>query len=169
MLFHALAHIELNAIDLAADLIVRFSRDGRLAPTDQLDFLRDWAVVLDDEARHFTMLESHLQSLGYSYGDVPAHDGLWQSAIDTRHDLLARLAIVPLVHEARGLDVTPATIQGLAIAGDQKGAEILRQILEDEISHVAAGWRWFCIVAERGGLRPEAAYRALVAMFMPGA
>jgi uncharacterized ferritin-like protein (DUF455 family) len=112
-LLHALAHIELNALDLAWDLIARFS-----GPDSKWDskwdlpraFFDDWVAVADDEARHFTLLTERLAALGAAYGDLPAHDGLWQAASDTRHDLLARLAVVPLVLEARGLDVTPAMI-----------------------------------------------------------
>ncbi len=135
-LLHALAHIELNAIDLAADIIVRFGKD---LPTD---FTTDWLSVLDDEARHFLMLDKRLRELDCHYGALPAHDGLWQAAFDTRYDLGARLAIVPLVHEARGLDVTPATVTRLEGNGDSASAALLTIIYDDEITHVKIGMRW---------------------------
>lgn len=137
-LLHALAHIELNAIDLAADILIRFAdRDPPRA------FLDDWARVLGEEAKHFLLLDDRLRELGSAYGDLPAHDGLWQAAQDTADDLLARLAIVPLVLEARGLDVTPAMIANLRKAGDNASAAVLEIVYRDEIGHVAIGRRWF--------------------------
>lgn len=156
-LLHAIAHIELNAIDLAWDLIARFS--GEDLPRA---FFDDWVAVADDEARHFTLLAERLAGLGAAYGDLPAHDGLWQAASDTRHDLLARLAVVPLVLEARGLDVTPAMIKRLEAVGDQASAGLLKVIYQDEIGHVAIGKRWFDFLAERRGLEPKAAWQGLV-------
>lgn len=142
-LLHALAHIELNAIDLAADIIVRF---GQAMPPE---FTTDWLSVLDDEARHFLMLADRLMALDTYYGAMPAHDGLWSAAYDTRHDLGARLAIVPLVHEARGLDVTPPTVARLEAHGDAASAALLTIIYNDEINHVKIGMRWlrhYCAV-----------------------
>ena len=110
-LLHALAHIELNAIDLACDIIARFCGFSDLPK----DFTRDWIRIAADEARHFTLLNSQLSNLGSTYGALPAHDGLWEAAADTAHDLLARLAIVPLVLEARGLDVTPTMAKKLTL------------------------------------------------------
>lgn len=156
-LLHAVAHIELNAIDLAWDLVARFP------DTDwPRDFYSDWVRVGDDEARHFTMLRERLQELGADYGDLPAHDGLWEAAHSTRHDPLARLAIVPMVFEARGLDVTPGMISRLERAGDEDSCRLLRLILQEEISHVAAGRRWFEWLCERRGLDPVATWRELV-------
>ena len=154
-LLHALAHIELNAIDLAADLIARFAAPE---PT----FADDWIRVLDEESRHFLLLAERLAALGASYGDLPAHDGLWQAAEATSQDLLARLAVVPLVLEARGLDVAPAMIEKLEGAGDQESAAVLRVIYRDEIGHVAIGRRWFEIEALRRGLAPRETWQALV-------
>ncbi len=162
-LLHALAHIELNAIDLAWDLIARFSGD-RLPRA----FYDDWVAVADDEARHFALLSRRLADLGAAYGDLPAHDGLWQAAGDTRHDLLARLAVVPLVLEARGLDVTPAMIAKLEAAGDRESAAVLRVVYRDEIGHVAAGKRWFDWACERAGRAPAETWRALVARHFKG-
>jgi uncharacterized ferritin-like protein (DUF455 family) len=157
-MLHALAHIELNAIDLAHDMIARFDHP-ELPP----DFARDWIKVAAEEASHFSMLCDRLLELGVVYGDFPAHDGLWQAAIETRHDVLARIAIVPLVLEARGLDVTPATIEAFAAMGDEGSAGILAAILRDEIAHVAIGMRWFLHVASRRALAPADTWRDLVA------
>jgi uncharacterized ferritin-like protein (DUF455 family) len=162
-LLHALAHIELNAIDLAWDLIARFgSSDLPHA------FFDDWVRVGDEEALHFTMLVARLKELGASYGDLPAHDGLWQSAEETAHDLLARLAIVPLVLEARGLDVSPATIADLRRSGDEDSARALDIIYRDEIGHVAAGKRWFDHVALSQGHDPATVWQYLVGKHFRG-
>jgi uncharacterized ferritin-like protein (DUF455 family) len=159
-LIHALAHIELNAIDLAWDLIARFA--GELGGADAHAFADDWVRVADEEARHFTLLAGRLGELGAAYGDLPAHDGLWQAAAETRHDLLARLALVPLVLEARGLDVTPGLCERLRGSGDEASARILDLIHDEEIGHVATGQRWFLEVCARRRLEPTAAYQALV-------
>ena len=137
-LLHALAHIELNAIDLAADILVRFPDAGM-----PMDFYNDWLTVLDEEAKHFQLLSARLGEIGAAYGDLPAHDGLWQAAQDTSDDLLARLAIVPLVLEARGLDVTPTMIKSLRNAKDDDSAAVLEAIYRDEIGHVGIGRKWF--------------------------
>ncbi|NQV54758.1 MAG: ferritin-like domain-containing protein [Rhodospirillales bacterium] len=154
---HAIAHIELNAIDLAWDIIARFSD-----PALPKAFYDDWVGVAEDEARHFSMLANCLTGRASCYGDLPAHDGLWEAASDTADDLLARLAIVPLVLEARGLDATPAAIQRLKSAGDEEAANILAQIGEEEIPHVAAGVRWFEYLCEQRGLEPKSTYQELV-------
>ena len=156
-LLHAVAHIELNAIDLAWDLIGRFTAQAWPA-----EFHADWLGVAEDEARHFAMLQARLTDLGARYGDLPAHDGLWRAALDTAHDPLARLAVVPLVLEARGLDVTPGMIKRLDAAGDKDSVAILRIVLADEITHVAAGRRWFSHLAEARGLDPATAFQDLV-------
>jgi uncharacterized ferritin-like protein (DUF455 family) len=152
-LLHALAHIELNAIDLAWDVIARFG-DAWLPR----DFFDDWIEVAAEEAAHFALLAARLAELGTEYGDLPAHDGLWEAAAATAHDLLARLAIVPLVLEARGLDVTPEMIARLERAGDHQSAAILARIYEDEIGHVAAGRRWFEFLCAARGLEPRTAF-----------
>jgi uncharacterized ferritin-like protein (DUF455 family) len=156
-LLHALAHIELNAIDLAWDLIARFASEDLPRA-----FFDDWVAVADEEATHHQLLSTRLSELGASYGDFPAHDGLWEAANETVRDLLARLAVVPLVLEARGLDVTPVMIARLETAGDARSAEILGMIYRDEIEHVAAGQRWFTWEAGRRGVDPLAAYHSLV-------
>lgn len=156
-LLHALAHIELNAIDLAWDLVIRFPDEA--VPRA---FHDDWVGVGDDEGRHFLALSARLGQLGAAYGDLPAHDGLWQAAAGTQEDLAARLAIVPLVLEARGLDVTPPMIESLRRAGDDPSADILQTILEDEIHHVAAGRRWFEHVCAGRGHEPVGTWQDLV-------
>lgn len=162
-LFHALAHIELNAIDLAWDMVARFAAADRPRA-----FFDDWVKVADDEARHFLLLLDLLKEFGAAYGDLPAHDGLWEAAADTAQDLLARLAVVPLVLEARGLDVTPAMIAKLERAGNETGSAALRIIYEDEITHVAAGKRWFDHFCRQGGLEPAEHWRRLVARHFKG-
>lgn len=155
-LIHALAHIEFVAIDLAIDLVGRF---GAAFPRD---FADDWLRVAAEEAMHFALLERHLHSLGTCYGALPAHDGLWEAAEATAHDPLARLAIVPMVLEARGLDVTPQTIDRFEAAGDARMVAILRRILGDEIRHVATGVNWFGRACANRGDSPASAWRALV-------
>ncbi len=168
-LLHALAHIELNAIDLAWDMVARFSgarEDGKALPRA---FFDDWVAVADDEARHFQMLAARLADFGAAYGDLPAHDGLWEAAGETAHDLMARLAVVPMVLEARGLDVTPGMITRLEGHGDADSVAVLRVIYEDEKDHVATGARWFAHVARARGLAPEDAWRDMVRTYFRGA
>ncbi len=165
-LLHALAHIELNAIDLACDLVARFSDDtGEALPRA---FAEDWIKVADEEGKHFLMLEARLAELGASYGDLPAHDGLWQAAEATAHDFAARLAIVPLVHEARGLDVTPQTVAALERAGDDVSARVLETIYRDEIGHVSAGVRWFAFAAKNRNTSPAELFDASVEAYHTG-
>jgi uncharacterized ferritin-like protein (DUF455 family) len=135
-LIHALTHIEANAINLALDAVWRF---GAMPER----FYLDWLQVAREEAQHFELLNDHLESIGFGYGDFPAHDGLWEMAERTRGDLLARLALVPRTLEARGLDATPAIRNKLVSVGDRQGAEILDIILRDEIGHVAIGNHWY--------------------------
>ena len=159
-LLHALSHIELNAIDLAWDIIARFSYlyrsdvQARDAVTNTnindgenfslpLAFYEDWLKVADDEAKHFLMLSTELEKFGKAYGDLPAHDGLWESAEKTANDFAARLAIVPMVLEARGLDVTPNMIELMKAQGDDDMAATLQIIYNDEVTHVQAGTVWF--------------------------
>ena len=163
-LLHSLAHIELNAIDLAFDLAGRFA--GEDLPRG---FFDDWVSVGDDEARHFTMLQARLATLGARYGDLPAHDGLWQAAEETRHDLMARLAVVPMVLEARGLDVTPAMIGRLRGAGDHESAHVLETIYTEEQAHVSAGGRWFAFLCAKHGEDAKASFHRLVRRHFRGA
>ncbi|GGD01692.1 ferritin-like domain-containing protein [Aquisalinus flavus] len=159
-LLHALTHIELNAIDLAFDMIARFGPD--VADDLRHEFITDWLTVGDDECRHFLMIADRLQGLGSSYGALPAHDGLWEAALKTADDVMARLAIAPLVLEARGLDVTPQMIDSLRHAGDATSAQLLSVIYEDEISHVAIGARWLKELCSRAGLDPRERFQDYV-------
>ncbi len=165
-LLHAVAHIELNAIDLATDMAGRFAHE---LPTSMRDaFVSDWISVADDEARHFVMVADRLEALGSAYGALPAHDGLWQAARRTRHDVLARLVIAPLVLEARGLDVTPNMINGLTRAGDIESANVLKQIHEEEIGHVAMGRKWLERLCARDDIDVAAHFAAMVEAHFPG-
>lgn len=154
-LIHALAHIEFNAINLALDAAWRFRGLPR-------DFYGDWLQVAADEARHFQLLRTHLRSLGFDYGDFPAHDGLWQMAEKTAHDPLVRMALVPRLMEARGLDVTPGLRMRLLGAGDEKAAALLEIIERDEIGHVAIGNRWYTHLCSARGLDPLATFLRLL-------
>ncbi|MCG8596176.1 MAG: ferritin-like domain-containing protein [Kiloniellales bacterium] len=166
-LLHALAHIELNAIDLAWDLIARFG-SGEGGSELPRAFFDDWCRVAADEARHFGLLSARLGELGAAYGDLPAHDGLWEAARATSGDLLARLAVVPLVLEARGLDVTPGMIDKLRRAGDPASAAILEVIYREEITHVAAGERWFAFLCRGQGASPGPTWEILVRRHFKG-
>lgn len=161
-LLHAVAHIEFNAIDLAFDMVARFG-DGM-----PREFLDDWICVGDDEARHFTLITNRLRALGADYGDLPAHDGLWQAAQDTAHDLAARLAVVPMVLEARGLDVTPAMIDRMARMGDTESADVLQTIYTEEVAHVAAGQRWFAHICGQKNRDEPSYFQELVGKHFKG-
>jgi uncharacterized ferritin-like protein (DUF455 family) len=155
-LWHSLAHIEFVAIDLALDMAGRFGGEmGR-------GFVDDFLSVAADEALHFALIERHLRTMGARYGDLPAHDGLWQAAHETRHDVAARLAVVPMVLEARGLDVTPGTRDRVLAMGDATGGRILQRVLSDEIRHVAAGTRHFIALCESRGMKPAIHWKTLV-------
>jgi uncharacterized ferritin-like protein (DUF455 family) len=161
-LLHAVAHIELNAIDLAWDIIARF------ASAQPRGFADAWLVVAEEEALHFRLLSERLAGYGAAYGDLPAHDGLWQAATVTAHDLLARLAVVPLVLEARGLDVTPAMIERFLGQGDTESADVLRRVYRDEIGHVATGRIWFETLCRERGLEPVVTWQHLVETHFKG-
>jgi len=156
-LLHAIAHIELNAVDLALDIVARFAS----APMPQ-SFFDGWMQVAFEEAKHFNLVRGRLQALGADYGDLPAHDGLWQAAHDTRNDLTARLAVVPLILEARGLDVTPSLLAKMREVGDLESAAVLEIIYEDEKKHVAIGAKWFRFICAREGKDAAATFRLLV-------
>lgn len=153
-LLHAIAHIEFNAVDLALDAVWRF-------PAMPPAFYADWAGVAREEAVHFRLLDAHLRTLGFRYGDFPAHGALWEMAERTRTDVLARMALVPRTLEARGLDASPAVKAKLVAAGDLDGAAIIDRILCDEIGHVAIGNRWFRRLCGERGLDALAAYADL--------
>jgi len=158
VLIHALAHIEFNAINLALDAIWRFANMPR-------EYYADWLQVAEEEALHFSLLNEHLQSLGYAYGDFPGHNSLWEMVAKTQGDVLARMALVPRTMEARGLDASPPLRAKLAQAGDMKAAAILDIILRDEIGHVGIGNRWYGWLCEQRGLEPVATYARLAAEY----
>ena len=159
---HAVLHIELNAIDLAWDILARF------ATNMPRGFCDDWSRIAAEEAKHFNLLNDCLNDLGYEYGDFPAHDGLWEAAAETAHDPAARLAIVPMVLEARGLDVTPQIVARMQKQGHDKIAAALQIIYEEEIGHVAAGCRWFAHLCAQRGLDPCDHFQALVRRHFKG-
>ena len=161
-MLHALAHIEFNAIDLAFDMAGRFGVGLPRA------FVDDWLAVGADEAMHFALLERRLRTLGAHYGALPAHDGLWEAAGATAHDLLARLALVPMVLEARGLDVTPALMAAFERAGDGRSAAILARIYRDEIRHVAVGTSWFKSICESRRFPAAEHWQALIRIHFKG-
>ncbi len=161
-LVHAVAHIEFNAINLACDAVYRF-RDLPQA------FYADWIAVAADEARHFALLVHRLGEIGMGYGDLDAHDGLWQMALATAHDPLTRMALVPRVLEARGLDVTPGMIERLRSAGDAATVACLETILAEEVAHVAAGTHWFRYLCAQRAFDPDETFLALVAEHSKGA
>lgn len=154
-LIHALAHIEFNAINLALDAVYRFRDLPR-------EYYGDWLKVAAEEADHFRLLRDHLRTLGYDYGDFPAHDGLWQMCCKTAHDALTRMALVPRLLEARGLDVNPAIAKKLQGIGDARGVEILGIILRDEIGHVRVGNRWYEHLCVRRGVVPADEFQRLL-------
>lgn len=167
-LLHAIAHIEFNAINLAADMIARFGHHPDIGDDDRPAFIGDWISVCHDEARHFDLLQARLAELGKCYGDLPAHNGLWEAAIKTKDNFPARLAIAPMVLEARGLDVTPGMIEKLIKAGDTDSAEILKIIYNEEIGHVAIGARWFQKMAQNKSKTPESWFHNLVRDYYKG-
>lgn len=155
-LVHAVAHIEFNAINLALDAMLRF-------PGLPTAYYRDWLSVARDEARHFQMLSQRLAELAFRYGDFPAHNGLWEAAEKTAHDPLIRMACVPRVLEARGLDVTPGMIERLQNAGDTDTIACLDIILREEVRHVAIGSHWYRWLCDQRGLDADALFPQLLA------
>ncbi|WP_237264034.1 ferritin-like domain-containing protein [Thiomicrorhabdus immobilis] len=160
-LMHSIAHIEFNAVNLALDAIYRFQEMP-------YEFYRDWLGVAGEEAYHFQMVREHLNSLGYEYGDMAAHDGLWMTTYETDHDPLIRMALVPRTLEARGLDVTPPMISKLRSIGDKRGVEILKILLRDEIGHVEVGTRWFRYLCEQRALDPFEAFQQIIRDYFHG-
>jgi uncharacterized ferritin-like protein (DUF455 family) len=154
-LIHAITHIEFNAINLALDAAYRFSELPR-------DYYTDWLQVASEEAYHFGLLREHLRKLGYDYGSFDAHDGLWEMAVKTAHDPLHRMALVPRLLEARGLDASPTIIAKLSNIGDARGAEILEIILHDEIRHVRIGNRWYEYFCAQRGIEPVTEFQKLL-------
>jgi uncharacterized ferritin-like protein (DUF455 family) len=163
-LLHAVAHIELNAVDLHWDIIARFSH----VPMP-IGFFDDWVKAADEESKHFNLMCDCLESLGSHYGALPAHAGMWRAAEDTVDDLMGRLAVVPMVLEARGLDVTPGMIEIFRKAGVQEALDALEIIYAEEVGHVAYGAKWFNFLCGRDNLDPKAEFHALVQKYFHGA
>jgi len=160
-LIHAITHIEFNAINLALDAVYRF-RDM----PDQ--YYTDWLQVAAEEAYHFSLLEERLQQMGHEYGDMPAHNGLWEMAVKTEHDVMVRMALVPRVLEARGLDVTPGIMKKLELAGDVETVAILKIILQDEINHVRIGSHWFHYCCQQRNLDADKTFQQQLQQYMSG-
>lgn len=159
-MIHSFAHIEFNAINLVWDLICRFQEMP-------MEFYQDWSRVAKEETEHFEMLSERLVELGYQYGDIPAHNGLWQMAEDTGHDLILRLGVVPRILEARGLDVTPDLIRRFVEINDHKTAKILETIYKEEIGHVNIGTKWFRYVCKVQDKNADHEFRIILSNFMP--
>ncbi|XP_075431440.1 uncharacterized protein LOC142468782 [Ascaphus truei] len=168
-LLHSLANIEQWAIDLSWDIIARFA-EFRLHTGETMprEFFSDFVKVAGDEAKHYRLLEKRLSELGSNFGALPVHNGLWQSAADTAHDLLGRLAIVHMVHEARGLDVHPQTLQRFAAQGDESSVSVLQVIYTDEITHVAAGLKWFTYICTEEQRDCLSTFHELVPLYFKG-
>jgi uncharacterized ferritin-like protein (DUF455 family) len=163
-LLHAVAHIELNAVDLHWDIIARFT-----ATPMPLGFYDDWVKAADEEAKHFNLICDCLEAMGSHYGALPAHAGMWRAAEDTRDDLFGRLAVVPMVLEARGLDVTPGMIDIFTRSGETQAIAALSTIYAEEVAHVAYGSKWFNWLCGRHGLDPKEEFHALVRRYFHGA
>ena len=163
-LLHAVAHIELNAVDLHWDIIARFG-----AIPMPPGFYDDWVRAADDEAKHFNLMCDCLEAMGSHYGALPAHAGMWRAAEDTAGDLLARLAVVPMVLEARGLDVTPGMIEIFRNAGERQAVEALSVIYAEEVAHVAYGSKWFNFLCGRADIDPKETFHRLVRRYFHGA
>ena len=160
-LIHSICHIEFNAINLAWDAVYRFQDMPE-------EFYSDWVKVAKEETYHFELLSGHLATLGYEYGDFTAHNGLWESALLTAHDPMVRMALVPRVLEARGLDVTPGIVRKLENIGDHQAVAILEIIFHDEIGHVATGTRWFRYFCDKRDLNSEEIFKDLINQYMKG-
>lgn len=162
-LLHAVAHIELNAVDLHWDIIARFTHHPM-----PLGFYDDWVRAADDEAKHFTLISDCLEAMGSHYGALSAHAGMWRAAEDTVADLHGRLAVVPMVLEARGLDVTPGMIAVFKQAGETQALAALEVIYAEEVAHVAYGSKWFNWLCGRDGSDPKEVFHALVRAYFHG-
>ncbi len=161
ILMHAIAHIEFNAINLALDAAYRFRNEPE-------EYYQDWIKIADDEARHFALIRAYLNQNLCEYGDYPAHNGLWEMAVKTGKDIVARMALVPRVLEARGLDVTPGMIDRLTAVQDTEAVAILETIFQDEIGHVRTGSKWFSYQCKLRGLEPRSTFKKMVEQHLHG-
>jgi uncharacterized ferritin-like protein (DUF455 family) len=162
-LLHAIAHIELNAVDLHWDMVARFPDNDM-----PLGFFDDWVKAADEESKHFNLVCDCLERLGSHYGALPAHAGMWRAAEDTVDDILGRLAVVPMVLEARGLDVTPGMIEVFERAAEVEAVAALKTIYAEEVGHVAYGSKWFNFLCGRQGLDPQPVFLDLVRRYFHG-
>ncbi|WP_198389427.1 ferritin-like domain-containing protein [Roseovarius faecimaris] len=162
-LLHAVAHIELNAVDLHWDIIARFS-DVKMPA----GFYDDWVKAADEESKHFNLISDCLEALGSHYGALPAHAGMWRAAEDTIDDFMGRLAVVPMVLEARGLDVTPGMIEIFEKAGETQAVDAMQVIYAEEVAHVAYGSKWFHFLCGRHDLDPKEVFHSLVRRYFHG-
>jgi uncharacterized ferritin-like protein (DUF455 family) len=162
-LLHAVAHIELNAVDLHWDILARFGHI-QMPP----GFYDDWVKAADEESKHFNLICGVLEQLGSHYGALPAHAGMWRAAEDTATDLMGRLAVVPMVLEARGLDVTPGMIAIFEKANLPSAVEALQVIYGEEVAHVAYGSKWFHFLCGRHELDPKDQFHTLVRKYFHG-
>jgi len=160
-LMHSIAHIEFNAINLALDAAYRFRNQP-------IEFYQDWISIANDEARHFCLIQDYLKQHECEYGDHPCHNGLWEMAVKTDHDIVARMALVPRVLEARGLDVTPKMIDRLKGVGDNEAVSILETIYRDEIQHVERGSHWFFYQCKHYDLEPRQTFIKMVETYLHG-
>lgn len=159
-MIHSFAHIEFNAINLAWDLICRFQDMPN-------EFYIDWAQVAAEETKHFKLLQGLLDDAGYEYGDFPAHDGLWKIAEQTAHDLLLRLAVVPRIMEAKGLDVTPGLIERFRKIEDENTCAVLELILKEEIGHVNRGTKWYRYQCQQLNRSPDELFKEIAKEYLP--
>lgn len=160
-LLHAICHIEFNAINLALDAVYRFQDMPKA-------YYADWIQIAFEEAKHFGLLNDYLKDLGYKYGDFPAHNSLWELAVNTDYDILARMALVPRIMEARGLDVTPGIIKKFKNIGDHRAVDILNIILTEEQGHVAAGNKWFNYLCSERNIEPLECFKQLIKKHVTG-
>lgn len=158
-LLHSFAHIEFNAINLALDAVYRFRGLPRT-------FYGDWLKIAAEEAYHFGMLQQLLVKMGHNYGDFDAHNGLWEMACRTEHDPLVRMAVIPRIMEARGLDVTPGIMEKFKAVGEQAVVETLQIILRDEIGHVECGSRWFHYLCDCAKLSRQETFEELLSQYV---
>ncbi len=158
-LLHAICHIEFNAINLAWDAVYRF-RDM------PVQYYLDWMKIAKEEAEHFSLINDYLNELGFAYGDFAAHNGLWEMAVETDHDVLVRMALVPRVLEARGLDVTPGIMKKFENVGDTRANEVLSIIQREEIGHVEIGSYWFRYCCEQRDIEHDKTFRDLLKQYL---
>jgi uncharacterized ferritin-like protein (DUF455 family) len=148
---HSIAHIEYNAQSIYADTVLRFY-DEIEDKSIQLEFIKDFVQIASEETFHFSLLEDRLNELDSYFGMFDVHDKLWKNCQNTNNNFLARIAVISLVQEPRGLDAGPRLINKLKSMGDEKSASIMKKIIEDEVNHVKTGMKWFKIICNMKGV-----------------